>query len=166
MFEKKDYIKVRGIGMIKCKPELDVGDVRLICETASGLPFVKPEGEDAKTEYLPELVEYSFVAALLAVATDYDLSENDLWHDMHYTNLVQKLYVYYSEYYDEMYTGTMCRISTMAESIKPLNEEAIFNGVAKSLENVDIGDILNVAHTISEMDAQEIVKAALTTDAP
>lgn len=170
MFEKKSYIKVRGVGKLNCKPELTLEDVHTICVVAEGLPFSTVLDDDGnptgKQVYLPEAVEFSFYTALVSVATDYDLDARDLWTDVHSTDLIDKLNVYYADYMPEMYAGAMDRIARKANALEPVNEAALFNGVAKQLEGVDIGDILTLAKSISDMDGKEIVKAALENSAP
>lgn len=170
MFKKKDYIKVRGIGKIMCKPELNVEDVQSVCMLASMVPFFDINDDNknsvTKKEHAPELDEYAFWSSLILVATDYKVPGYELWSAIHTTDITTKLAVYYCAYMNELYTGAMERIYAKAKSLEPLNEEALFNGMAKSLENVDIGQILEIANTISQMDGREIVKAAAELNIP
>lgn len=167
MFKKKDYITVRGIGRINCSPTLSSLDACTIGEVAESFPFVKEsDAEDAKTRFVPEYAEYGFWVALMSIMTDYPFGDRDVWEDIHETNLTGKLAVFYAPYIDELYRCAMDRIARKAKSMEPLNEEALFNGVAKGLEGVDIADVLNLAKSISEMSGKEIVKAAVETDAP
>lgn len=170
MFKKKDYINVRGIGKIHCKTDLSLMDVRMICVVAAGIPFVDEINEDGsssgKQEFFPEATEYAVDVALLSVATDYDFNERDVWNDLHMTSLSSAIRTFYSLYFDEIYNGAMSRIHTKAISLEPANEAAIFSGIAKQLEGVDIMDILSFASAVSQMSEKELVKAALETDAP
>lgn len=169
MFKKKDYIKVRGIGKIQCKPELSASDVRLICTLAERLPFytsLDDNATESTQEFLPEMTDYSIFVALISVATDYDLKERDIWADYHCTTIAQDLYIYYSAYIEEIFSGALQRIDARAKATISFNGASLFDGVAKALEGVNIEDVLSLAQNISQMDGKEIVKAALETDAP
>ena len=167
MFKKNDYITVRGIGKINCSPSMSALDACTIGEVAESFPFVaESEEENAKMKYVPEYAEYGFWVALLLVMTDYPFDDRDVWTDLHETGLTNKLAVFYAPYIDELFRCAMDRIERHAKRLEPINEEALFNGVAKGLEGVDIGDVLELAKSISEMNGKEIVKAAVETDAP
>lgn len=173
MFGKKDYIVVRGIGKLNCSPTLSSLDACSIGEIAESFPFLSDADTEAgngtevsKLKYVPEYAEYGFWVALLSTMTDYPFGERDLWSDLHETNLTSKLAVYYAPYIDELYRCSMDRIERKAKRIEPMNDAEMFGVVAKGLEGVDIGDVLNLAKSLSEMDGKEIVKAAVETDVP
>lgn len=170
MFKQKDYINVRGIGKITCRPHLTYMDARQICAIAANFPFVEEtddKGEKTgKVEYSPESVEYGFWLAMLVTMTDYDIADRDVWADLHETLITEKLYAFYQEYMHELWGSVNERVASRAKSLEPVNTEALFNGVAKQLEGVDIGDVLELANQLSNMNGREIVHAALETEVP
>lgn len=168
MSDEIKAIKVRGIGKIACRAKLSLDDVRTVCSVASGFPFVEWE-DDQKikhTEYVPEAVEFGFWVAVVTTLTDYDNSNRDLWDDLHSTNLSNKLAVLYAPYMENMWSSTMDRVRTKADSMKPINEAALFNGIAEGLKGVDIGDVLSLADKLKDMNGKEILQAVLETEVP
>ena len=167
---KKNYIRVSGVGKISCQSNLSLTDVRQICDIAEAFPVIDEIGDDGKPTgkkvYVPEHAIFGFWVALLSFATDYDFGSRDVWVDIHTTKLTEKLAKFYRNYIDELYHIAMERIAAKAKEITPINEAAIFDGVAKQLEGVDIGDLLETARTISQMSGREIVKAAVNTEVP
>jgi hypothetical protein len=170
MFKKHDYIRVRGIGKITLKPDPSLDDIQQVCEIASSIPFldiIDENGEKTgKQTYVPERKEFSFWLSLLAVLSDYDMSDRDPWVDFHTTSLLNKVSRYYREYIEEIYESAMERIDMHAAEVKPVNEAAIFDAVSHKLEGVEIEDLLNVAQSISQMNGAEIVRAVAENVAP
>lgn len=170
MFLKKDSIRVHGIGKITCRPHLTYMDARQICALAANFPFVEETDEKGKktgkVEYGPESIEFGFWLAMLVTMTDYDFANRDVWADLHNTHLTEKLYAFYKVYMNELWDSVKERIASRARSLEPVNTEALFNGVAKQLEGVDIGDVLELAGQLSNMNGKEIVHAALETEVP
>lgn len=169
MFKKKS-IWVRSIGKLTCKPELSLTDVRQICDIAESFPIIDEIGDDGeptgKKVYVPEHAIFGFWVALLSFATNYEFGDRDVWADIHTTKLTEKLAVFYRNYIDELYHIAMERIAAKAKEVTPINEASIFDGVAKELEGIDIGDVLETARAISQMSGKEIVEAAVNTEAP
>lgn len=163
MFEKKPYINVRGIGKINCKPELSADDAQMIGIMASMIPFREDVSESGdgtgKTAYIPELVEYAFWSSFIVTVTDLPANGDQIWRWIYETDVTNKLASYYSSYIEDIYDATHERIYTKARTLAPINDEALFNSVARSLENVDIADVLELAKSISQMDGHEIVRA-------
>lgn len=170
MFKKHDYIRVRGIGKITLKPALSLDDIQQVCEIASMIPFldiVDENGEKTgKQTYVPERKELGFWLALLSVLSDYDMDDRDPWADFHNTNLLNKVARYYEQYIGEMYESAMDRIHMHAEEVKPVNDSAIFDAISRKLEGVEIDDLLSLAQNISQMNGEEIVRAAAENVAP
>lgn len=164
MFEKKSYIKVRGIGKLNCKPELEASDLHAICLLASMIPFATDE--NGTIEYMPELENYAFWSSLISMTTDIVAAPAQLWSYIHSTDITDKIGAYYADYMDELYTGVAKRIAAKTVTLDPANDAALFAGIAKKLEGVDIEDILSLAQAIAQADGKEIVKAALETSAP
>ena len=165
----KDSIRVFGIGKITCRPHLTYMDARQICALASNFPFVEEKDAQGnatgKVEYYPEAIEYGFWLAMLVTMTDYDISR-DTWADLHETMITEKLYAFYKVYMHELWDSVKDRIASRARSLEPVNTDALFNGVAKQLEGVDIGDVLELAGQLSNMSGKEIVHAALEKEVP
>lgn len=170
MFKKRDYIRALGIGKITCRPYLTYMDARQICAVAANFPFVEETDDNGektgKVEYSPESIEYGFWLAVLVTMTDYDFASRDVWADLHNTHLTEKLYAYYKVYMHELLDSVKERVASRARSLEPVNTEVLFNGVAKQLEGVDIGDVLELAGQLSNMNGKEIVHAALETEVP
>lgn len=170
MSKQKDFIRVRGIGKIACRPALTYMDARQICAISESFPFIEEVDDNGegtgKYSYSPEAIEYGFWLAMLVTMTDYDYESRDAWADIHNTDLSSKLSVFYAPYMSELWDGAMERVSRKAKSLEPVNTEALFNGVAKQLEGVDIADVLGLANQLSNMDGKEIVHAALETEVP
>lgn len=169
MFKKKS-IWVCGIGRLTCQSELSLTDVRQICDIAEAFPIIDEIDDDGKPTgkkvYVPEHAIFGFWVALLSFATNYDFGNRDVWADIHTTKLTEKLAYFYRNYIDELYHIAMERITAKAKEVTPINEASIFDGVAKELEGIDIGDVLETARAISQMSGKAIVEAAVNTEAP